>query len=53
MYLQLRYTEKVKMPIQMLTFSLSVGLNVRECYDPAYKQLAVNIFIAILKYSVR
>ncbi|KAH8341043.1 hypothetical protein KR067_002936 [Drosophila pandora] len=50
-YLELRFTEKLKMPIIMLTFALSVGLNVRECYDPAYKQLAVKIFIAMLKYS--
>ncbi|KAH8278664.1 hypothetical protein KR018_006649 [Drosophila ironensis] len=50
-YLDLRYSEKSKLPTQMLNFALSVGLNVRECYDPAYKQLAVQIFSVILKYS--
>ncbi|XP_016961475.1 uncharacterized protein LOC108032145 [Drosophila biarmipes] len=50
-YLELRYGLKSRMPTQMLAFALSVGLNVRECYDPMYKQLGVKIFSVMLKYS--
>ncbi|EDW96624.2 uncharacterized protein LOC6536328 [Drosophila yakuba] len=50
-YLELRYGKKSRMPTQMLAFALSVGLNVRECYDPIYKQLGVKIFSVMLKYS--
>uniref|UniRef100_A0A6P4F3T8 Uncharacterized protein LOC108046673 n=1 Tax=Drosophila rhopaloa TaxID=1041015 RepID=A0A6P4F3T8_DRORH len=50
-YLELRYSEKSRMPTRMLAFALSVGLNVRECYDPAYKQLGVKIFSVMLKFS--
>jgi len=49
---QLRYGNKSRMPTQMLAFALSVGLNVRECYDSIYKQLGVKIFSVMLKYSV-
>ncbi|XP_043653412.1 uncharacterized protein LOC122620149 [Drosophila teissieri] len=50
-YLELRYGKKSRMPTQMLAFALSVGLNVRECYDPIYKQLGVKIFSVMLKFS--
>ncbi|XP_017000307.2 uncharacterized protein [Drosophila takahashii] len=50
-YLELRYGDKSRMPTRMLAFALSVGLNVRECYDPIYKQLGVKIFSVMLKYS--
>ncbi|XP_017034201.1 uncharacterized protein [Drosophila kikkawai] len=50
-YLELRYTDKSRMSTQMLAFALSVGLNVRECYDSAYKQLGVQIFSVMLKFS--
>ncbi|KAH8232429.1 hypothetical protein KR032_006420, partial [Drosophila birchii] len=50
-YLELRYTDKSRMSTQMLAFALSVGLNVRECFDPAYKQLGVQIFAVMLKFS--
>ncbi|XP_068155601.1 uncharacterized protein [Drosophila tropicalis] len=50
-YLQLRYVGDVKMTTQMLAFSLSVGLNVRECYDTVYKQLGARIFSVMLKQS--
>ncbi|KAH8293531.1 hypothetical protein KR054_001366, partial [Drosophila jambulina] len=50
-YLELRYTDKSRMSIQMLAFALSVGLNVRECFDPTYKQLGVQIFSVMLKFS--
>ncbi|EDW39173.1 GL13943 [Drosophila persimilis] len=47
----LRYTKDDKMTTQMLAFSLSVGLNVRECYDFVYKQLGVQIFSIMLKHG--
>ncbi|XP_020811407.1 uncharacterized protein LOC110186545 [Drosophila serrata] len=50
-YLELRYTEKSRMSSQMLAFALSVGLNVRECFEPAYKQLGFQIFSIMLKFS--
>ncbi|XP_046865223.1 uncharacterized protein LOC6649661 isoform X2 [Drosophila willistoni] len=50
-YLQLRYAGDIKMSAQMLAFSLSVGLNVRECYDAVYKQLGARIFSLMLKQS--
>ncbi|SPP80167.1 uncharacterized protein LOC117583492 [Drosophila guanche] len=50
-YLELRYTKDDKMTTQMVAFSLSVGLNVRECYDFVYKQLGVQIFSIILKHG--
>ncbi|XP_026834514.1 uncharacterized protein LOC6552502 isoform X1 [Drosophila erecta] len=50
-YLELRYRRKSRMPTQMLAFALSVGLNVRECFDPIYKQLGVNIFSILLNFS--
>ncbi|XP_017078804.1 uncharacterized protein LOC108112916 isoform X2 [Drosophila eugracilis] len=50
-YMELRYGDKSRMPTQMLAFALSVGLNVRECYDPTYKQLGVKIFSVMLKFS--
>ncbi|XP_033245179.1 uncharacterized protein LOC117187176 isoform X1 [Drosophila miranda] len=50
-YLELRYTKDDKMTTQMLAFSLSVGLNVRECYDFVYKQLGVQIFSIMLKHG--
>ncbi|XP_033245191.1 uncharacterized protein LOC117187184 isoform X2 [Drosophila miranda] len=48
---ELRYTKDDKMTTQMLAFSLSVGLNVRECYDFVYKQLGVQIFSIMLKHG--
>ncbi|XP_034663412.1 uncharacterized protein LOC117898267 [Drosophila subobscura] len=50
-YLELRYTKDDKMTTQMLAFSLSVGLNVRECYDFVYKQFGVQIFSIMLKHG--
>ncbi|EDW42918.1 uncharacterized protein LOC6607146 [Drosophila sechellia] len=50
-YLELRYEKKSTMPTQMLAFALSVGLNVRECYDTIYKELGVKIFSVMLKFS--
>ncbi|XP_017058681.1 uncharacterized protein LOC108099586 [Drosophila ficusphila] len=50
-YLELRYSNKSRMTTQMLAFALSVGLNVRECYDSIYKELGVKIFSVMLKFS--
>ncbi|KAH8247826.1 hypothetical protein KR038_010478, partial [Drosophila bunnanda] len=50
-YLELRYTDKSRMSTQMLPFALSVGLNLRECFEPAYKQLGVHIFSILLTFS--
>ncbi|EDW68209.2 uncharacterized protein [Drosophila virilis] len=50
-YLEIRYANDVKMSAQMLTFSLAVGLNVRECYQSEYKQLGVRIFTHMLKHG--
>lgn len=41
------------MPTQLLTFSLAVGLNVRESFQSEYKQLGVRILTLILKDGVR
>lgn len=41
------------MSMRMLTFSLAVGLNVRESFQPEYKQLGVRIFTLMLRHGVR
>lgn len=40
------------MTLDWLTFCLSVGLNFRECHEPAYKQLSAKIFQLMLQKGV-
>ncbi|KAH8388574.1 hypothetical protein KR093_010264 [Drosophila rubida] len=47
-YLKHYCQNEIKMPKKLLTFSLAVGLNVRECHQPEYKQLGVRIFSRML-----
>ncbi|XP_023170986.2 uncharacterized protein LOC111599551 isoform X2 [Drosophila hydei] len=48
-YLEHRHINNIQMPTQLLTFSLAVGLNVRESFQSEYKQLGVRILTLILK----
>ncbi|EDV93780.1 uncharacterized protein LOC6563944 [Drosophila grimshawi] len=50
-YLQKRYANDVKMSTKMITFSVAVGLNVRECFQSEYKQLGARIFSHMLQNS--
>ncbi|EDW15047.2 uncharacterized protein LOC6573518 [Drosophila mojavensis] len=50
-YLEHRHVNDVKMSMRMLTFSLAVGLNVRESFQPEYKQLGVRIFTLMLRHG--
>ncbi|XP_060648876.1 LOW QUALITY PROTEIN: uncharacterized protein LOC132786379 [Drosophila nasuta] len=47
-YLEHCCANEVKMTKKLLTFSLAVGLNVRECHLPEYKHLGVRIFARML-----
>ncbi|KAL7731308.1 hypothetical protein ACLKA6_014477 [Drosophila palustris] len=50
-YLEYYCANDKKMSIKMLTFSLAVALNVRECHQSDYKQLGVRIFSKMLSHS--
>lgn len=50
-YLEYYYANDNKMSNKRLTFSLAMGLNVRECYQSDYKQLGVRIFSRMLSHS--
>ncbi|KAH8409668.1 hypothetical protein KR222_001438, partial [Zaprionus bogoriensis] len=45
------FTKQHKMPLRTLTFSLAMGLNVRECYQPEYKQLGLRVFSSMLNHG--
>ncbi|KAH8310673.1 hypothetical protein KR044_002487 [Drosophila immigrans] len=50
-YLEHYCDAEAKMSKKLLTFSLAVGLNVRECFQPEYKLLGVRIFSRMLSSS--
>ncbi|XP_055850307.1 uncharacterized protein LOC129914885 [Episyrphus balteatus] len=52
-FLELKVSNGRQLPTKWSSFSLSVGLTIRECHLPAYKELSTQIFQTIITYSVR
>ncbi|XP_030370084.1 uncharacterized protein LOC115620801 isoform X1 [Scaptodrosophila lebanonensis] len=51
-YLECQYSASdASMSTNMMTFTLAVGLNVRECYEILYKELGVRIFLLMLTHN--
>ncbi|XP_017848605.1 uncharacterized protein LOC108603922 isoform X2 [Drosophila busckii] len=51
-YLEYCCTGDARFPAKLITFSLAVGLNFRECYQLEYKQLGVRIFQILLQHGL-
>ncbi|XP_055903769.1 uncharacterized protein LOC129939685 [Eupeodes corollae] len=50
-FLELKVSNGCKLPIKWVNFSLSVGLTLRECHLPVYKELSTSIFQTIISHS--